>query len=500
MQPKRLYVLAILILSCSGPVWSGDQPQWGERYTRNMVSDETGLPASFNPVTGENVKWQIPLGSQTYSTPVISQGRLLIGTNNDHPRNDQHKGDRGVLFCLDSESGELVWQLIVPKLSGDRYLDWPKEGIVSPATVDGDHVYIVSNRGEVMCLDIHGLSDGNDGPYQFEAKHMIPDGEQDIIELTATDADILWLYDLRAQAGVYQHDAAHASILLVQDLLYLNTSNGVDNTHAVIRAPDAPSLVVLDKDTGELVATDQEGIGPNIFHCTWSSPALARQRERELILFAGGNGICYAFNPADSHQRNAALEKVWWYDGDPFAPKTNVHDYLRNRETSPSNIKSMPVYANGKLFLTLGGDIWWGKRKAWLQCVDIDGRGDISASHQKWSYALNKHVCTTPSVYQNMVFVGDCGHVVHCVNAETGEPFWTHETDGDIWASALVADGKLYVATRRGSVYVFRASENKELLHEIRLDGAINATPVAANGVLYIATMETLYAFAKQQD
>ncbi len=496
MKNSHFFFLALIILVLSGCARSDDQPQWGERYTRNMVSDESGLPESFDPESGENFKWQVVLGSQTYSTPVISQGKIFLGTNNDNPRNEQHQGDRGVLYCLDETSGKLLWQLIVPKLSSDRYLDWPKEGIVSPATGENDRVYIVSNRGEVMCLDIHGLSDGNDGSYQSEAKHMIPDREHEPVELTNIDADILWLYDLRSQSGVYQHDAAHASILLVGDLLYLNTSNGVDNTHAVIRAPDAPSLVVLDKNTGELVATDREGIGPNIFHCTWSSPALARQRDRELILFAGGNGICYAFNPADPHQRNAALNKVWWYDGDLSAPKTKVHDYLRNRETSPSNIKSMPVYAHGRLFLTLGGDIWWGKRKAWLQCVDIEGRGDISASHQKWSYALNKHVCTTPSVYQNMVFVGDCGHVVHCVNAETGQPFWTHETDGDIWASTLVADGKLYVATRRGSVYVFRASEKKELLHEIRLDGAINASPVAANGVLYIATMETLFAFA----
>ena len=28
---------------------SGDQPQWGQRWTRNLVSDEKGLPDDFDP-------------------------------------------------------------------------------------------------------------------------------------------------------------------------------------------------------------------------------------------------------------------------------------------------------------------------------------------------------------------------------------------------------------------------------------------------------------------
>ena len=76
-------------------------------------------------------------------------------------------------------------------------------------------------------------------------------------------------------AGIWSHDAAHSSILIHGDYLYLNTGTGVDNTHRRIRTPDAPSLVVLDKRTGRLVARDDEHIAPNIFHSTWSSPSLA---------------------------------------------------------------------------------------------------------------------------------------------------------------------------------------------------------------------------------
>src|SRR5437764_8295622 len=78
---------------------AADRPQWGQAWSRNMVSDETGLPGSFNPPTGLNVKWSAALGTETHSSPVIAGGRVYIGTNNGNPRDPKHQGDRGVLMC-----------------------------------------------------------------------------------------------------------------------------------------------------------------------------------------------------------------------------------------------------------------------------------------------------------------------------------------------------------------------------------------------------------------
>ena len=108
---------------------------------------------------------------------------------------------------------------------------------------------------------------------------------------------IVWRFDLPTGAGIWSHDAAHSSILIHGDHLYLNTGTGVDNTHRRIRTPDAPSLVVLDKRTGRLLARDNEHIAPNIFHSTWSAPSLATVNGRPLVFFAAGNGIVYAFEP-----------------------------------------------------------------------------------------------------------------------------------------------------------------------------------------------------------
>ena len=162
---------------------------------------------------------------------------------------------------------------------------------------------------------------------------------------------------------------------------------------------------------------------------------------------------------------------------------------MKNLSTSPSNIKSMPVFHEGRLYITHGGDIWWGKEQAWLKCVDAKN------SRELWSYELCKgHCCSTPSVYDGLVFVADCEGNIHCVDAKTGKAYWSHDTGDEIWASTLVADGKVYIGTRRGNFWVFAADRSKKVISSIKLDSRINGSPVAANGVLYIATMKKLYA------
>lgn len=479
---------------------AGDQPQMGARFSRNMVSDERGLPERFNPETGENVLWTAELGTESHATPVVGGGRVLMGTNNGRPRDPRNEGDRGVLLCFSEATGAFEWQLAVPKITLSRFWDWPRAGLCSTATIEGGRVYVVSNRGEVLALDLAGMRNGNDGPFRDEAVHTVPEGESPLPP-TDADADILWLLDMPRELGVRQHDSAHASILIDGPFLYVNTSNGVDDTHKQIDAPEAPSLIVVEKTTGRLLARDGERIGPRIFHSTWSSPMLAEVSGQRRIYFAGGDGVLYGFAalrevpPVGEVQ---TLRKVWWFDIDPNGPKEEVHRFNSNRKESPSNVKSIPVFHEGRIYLTGGGDLWWGKNESSLWCIDPAGEGDATASGLVWRHPLGNHVMASPAVAAGMVFAADCDGTLHCVDAATGEVCWTFEANGDFWASPLVADGKVYAATRRGWFYVFRLGRTREVLSEVKLDGPVSATPVAANGRLYVATMRSLYAVGRR--
>lgn len=498
-------IVAMWALLWAGCVFGGEQAQWGERFTRNMVSEEKGLADSFDVSTGKNIAWSAPLGSECYASPIVAGGRVYIGTNNQHPRDPRHVGDRGILMCLDEKDGHLLWQLASPKMEDDPYLDWPKAGMCSPPTVEGDRAYTLTNRGEIVCLDVNGLSNGNDGPYVAEGRHMALRGNPAMTP-GPLDADVVWLYDLVSQAGIHTHDQVHGSVLMDGDLLYVNSCNGVDNTHRKIRCPDAPSLVVLDKRTGKLVARDDQRIGPNIFHCQWSSPSMGVVNGKKLVFLGGDDGVCYAFEALnrapDVHpglrEEVALLKNVWKFDCDPTAPKEDVHKWVGNRRESPSVIMGMPVFYKNRIYVAAGGDPWWGKHTGVIKCIDASKRGDITRTGEIWSYAL-KNTTATPAIHDGLVYVTDLGGMIHCLDAETGRAYWTHKETGEIWGSCLVADGKVYVGTRRGVFLIFAEGKEEKLLFRADLGESIGSTPTAANGTIFFSTMSRLFAVRKQK-
>src|SRR6267142_3203977 len=209
----RLFSAAVLL--CNFPTHAADWPEWGGRPMRNMYSPEKGLPdnfgkVDFKPGTEEvdaksvkNLKWAAKLGSQSYGNVTIAGGKVFIGTNNDNPRDPRHQGDRSILMCFDEKTGAFLWQLVVPKLASGKVNDWESLGLLSSPTVEGDRVYLVTSRCEVMCLDINGMANGNDGPFKDEAKYMVTDTGNPPAKIGPKDADIIWKYDMIDELGVF---------------------------------------------------------------------------------------------------------------------------------------------------------------------------------------------------------------------------------------------------------------------------------------------------------
>ena len=133
-RSRALAACVALHVALAATVASGDdQPQWGQRYSRNMVSSETGLPSDFDLEGSESLKWSVPLGNQTYSTPVIASGRVLIGLkmlegewpplprdqNTTNPSMQTHKRDAGVVYLppLSSVRVLTIWAVAAHPLS-----------------------------------------------------------------------------------------------------------------------------------------------------------------------------------------------------------------------------------------------------------------------------------------------------------------------------------------------------------------------------------------------
>ena len=91
LQCRPIACVVFLCCACAYPcACAADQPQWGQRFSRNMISDEKDLPDSFDTASGANIKWVAKLGTDSYATPVLAAGKVFIGTNNSVPRDPRH--------------------------------------------------------------------------------------------------------------------------------------------------------------------------------------------------------------------------------------------------------------------------------------------------------------------------------------------------------------------------------------------------------------------------
>ncbi|NQT36884.1 MAG: PQQ-binding-like beta-propeller repeat protein, partial [Planctomycetes bacterium] len=314
------------------------------------------------------------------------------------------------------------------------------------------------------------------------------------------DADILWVYNIIKETKAEPHNGSNCSILLQGDLLYLCTANGVEWTHNRVLHPEAPSVIVLDKKTGKLVAQDGFGIGPDITHGQWSSLAMGKVNGKLLGFFGAGNGYLYAFDilaEQPSGDKTATLRNVWKFNGHPLAQTQDHVPPDHQHDSTSYQVTAMPVFHKDRLYVPFTQEPFHKMKKAWLVCLDATKKGDVTRGGIVWSYDKIGSTVSTVAVADGLVFAADFDGQLHCLDADTGECYWTHEVGGPIWGSPLVADGKVYLGTGKHRFWILKADKKLKVLSELRTLDGVFSTPVAANGVLYMMTNKHLYAVGK---
>jgi outer membrane protein assembly factor BamB len=537
-----------------------DHTMFGGNANRNFVQANASFGAAqLLPVKEDDkvvtpadakIKWQGELGSRAYGGPTVSGGRVFVGTNNERPRNprdakknadgDLEPTDMGILMCFDEATGKFLWQAVHDKLPGGLVVDWPKEGVCSTPAVEGDRLYYVSNRCTVTCADVKGGTDGFQGkPLQFidpVTKKMKEPYK------TPTDADIFWEVDMIHELGVFPHNMSACSPLIVGDIVYVVTANGVDEGHINIPAPQAPSTIAIDKKSGK-VLWKRNDPGTNIMHGQWSNPTYGVIKGVPQVIFPGGDGYLRGYKPETG-------DLLWQFDCNPKASK-----YELGGTGTKSDFIGTPVVAGDRVFIGVGqdpehfsgvGHFWCiDPSKATADNKDISPKADDfdpknpanAKSGLVWHYGgqdKRKYVprdftfgrtMSTASVVDDIVYIAELQGYVHCLDAKTGKKFWQYDTKGAIWGSTNVLDGVVYLATESGDLFAFKhtkapkvideldipdakdnrdfnkklkekrkAFEKEYLLGKCEFDAPIRSTPVVANGVMFVLTEKALYA------
>jgi outer membrane protein assembly factor BamB len=529
-----------------------DWGQWGGSATRNNTPVGHDIPTEWkigkidtrtgkwDPTGSKNIRWVAQLGSRSYGGPVVAGGHAYVGTNNAGGWLKRYPGDKvdlGVLLCFDIKDGKFLWQHSSEKLPTGRVNDWPMEGLCCTPLIEGNRLWFVTSRCEVRCLDTEGFRDGeNNGPYKDEP--VVADDE----------ADVIWSLDMMKELGVSPHNMSACSVTSAGDLLFVCTSNGVDVEHNYIPAPAAPSFLCLDKNTGKILWSDASP-GGNILHGQWSSPSYGVLGGQPQVIFGGGDGWLYSFDPQGDGQGHSKL--LWKFDCNP---KTAL--YTLGPTATRNHIIGSPVIYDGHVYVAVGEDPEHGEGIGHLWCIDPTKRGDVSAelafnsadpnkpiAHKRIQAVVEKdgdfarpnpnsaavwhfsdedqngdgkvdfeetmhRTIGSVAIKDDILYIADFSGLFHCLDAKTGKQHWAYDMLASAWGSPLVVDGKVYIGDEDGDIAIFRHSadpnvamkkeggEQKPFYGEINMGSSVYSTPIVAGNVLYISNRTHLFAIS----
>ncbi len=416
--------------------------------------DGTGdPPADWDIATGRNIVWSAELGYETFGRAVVAGDAIYLGTSNALHKDPELTEDAGVLMAFRASDGAFLWQDVAPRV--ERGL---REFILPSTTgapyVEGNRLYYVTAECQLRSLD-------------------------------AQRGDLIWELDMCGRLGVFPHEATNSEVLPLGDLLLVSTSNGQNEGHTRVPSPRAPSLIAVDKRTGEVVWR-AIGAGANVLHGQWSSPVAADVNGRIQVLFGGGDGWLRAYDATSGHE-------IWRFDGNPkdarWLPRPGV--------LSRSSMIASPVVADGRVIVAMGQSPGHGNGPSLVYAINPNGQGDVTSSRLLWTSHDVGRVVATPVVKDGLLYIADLGGAVHCLDAATGAHIWKHETNEAIWGSLVLVADRLYAGTVDGTMTVLRAGRQKQVLAHIDMESPIYTRPAVVGDSLYLATAKRLYCITR---
>jgi outer membrane protein assembly factor BamB len=327
----------------------------------------------------------------------------------------------------------------------------------------------VTNRGQVVAADLDGFHDkSNDGAVKDE-------------KLTGmNDPDIIWVFDMIEEVGSFPHNLANSSPVSFQNLIYVCTSNGQDESHVNIPSPKAPAIVALDRTTGKLVWEDNS-VGDRILHGQWSTPSVGEIGGVMQVVHAQGDGWVRGYEALSG-------KKLWEFDTNP---KESVWPKTRNE------VISTPVIFENVVYISNGQDPEHGEGVGHAYAIDATKRGDITDSGRLWHYEKIRRSISTAAIKDGLIYLADFSGFLHCLDVKTGKPLWVHDMFAAIWGSPMLIDDKVYLGDEDGDVTVLQHGKELKVVAEQNMGSSVYATVVPANGTLFVMNRNQLYALAE---
>lgn len=476
------------VLARRGRSWT----MLGGSSSRNRVNlEEHNLPTDWSVTPGDvrNVKWQVSVEGYGWGEVVVHRGKVFVGTAFKPDDTGGGRKRQDCLLCLSEESGRVLWRLTHPHRQGFNGA-WEQVGICSTPCVVDDRVYYITGDGLLVAADAEGHADGED------------DGVKEETTPDETRGDIVWQVDLKEEFGVRNNWAQASSALVIGDQLVVATGLG----RTGMRTPRPPAVVALDRHTGKTLWTSALPELPIKGDAQWGSLAHTRIEGKDRLILAGADGWLHTLD-ASTGAAVGSFQVGEQFVATPVVQNGRIYAAVgcrtpRYSGTAPEkqgpgalvcvrldqmtaySPPSTPVAAGEKPPLAPAA----GSPLQWV----LPGK---EAGEEESRFSKSVSTCL---VHDSLVYAVDLNGRFHCLREHDGEILWIHDTESSVWGSPFWADGKIYLGTKKGEVFLFAHGREKRLMNRVDMKAEIASTPVAVNGVLYVRTAKYLYAIGGQ--
>ncbi len=405
-------------------------------------------------------------------TVLVVVASISVSDAADWPR---FRGPNGTGIAADkdipvqwNEKDGILWKVPIPGVGNSSPIVWGKRLFLQSSATDGSARQLlcidVTNGKELWTQSVPGkrarINDRNSWASSTPATDgervyaLFWDGESNRLHTYDFDGKPLWDHSFGGFKS--QHGAAHSPIVEGGKVFVAHDQDG------------ASELVALDAKSGKLVWEKPR----KPFRTCYSVPFLLTTPGRAPELIVASTAGITSYDPETG---GTNWEWTWTFD------------------RSPLRTVGSPVYGQGLVFATSGD----GSGDRHMIAVKAGGKGDVTSSNLVWeNKKVFPYVPTMITWGDHLYSVNDFG-IAACNVASTGEEVWTKRLGGNVSASPVLIDGKIYVCTEAGEVYVIAAEPKFKQLARNSMGEGVMATPAVADGRLFFRGKTHLFCIGK---
>ena len=447
---KALSLATLIMLSTSAVAQKQPQDRYWPSFRGDHasgVAEGANLPDSWDAEKGSNIRWRARIPGLAHSSPVVWKDRVFVtsaissrgnetfrrGLYGDGDASDDRSAHKWVVVCFDAKTGRLLWQQTA-------YEGVPLEkrhikSTYASSTPATDGRYVVAYFG-------------SQGLYAYDLAGRF-----------------LWKKDLgRINAGAYdlpEYEWGTASSpIIYKDLVIVQCDQ-----------QQGSFLIAVDIRTGKTVwKTPREELP------SWGTPTIYPGKNRVELVTNASNFI-RGYDPETG-------KELWRLGGS-------------SKITAPT-----PVYKDDLIVVASGR-----RPEAPIFVIRAGAAGDITLAKDQsssksvaWTRQRSGSYMPTPLIYQGYLYVLQNQGILSCYDLATGEPKYTeripHQGSG-FSASPVAADGKIYLPSEDGDIFVVKAGTKFELLATNRIGQPVMATPAISGGLMLVRAQDDLFAIGR---